>query len=137
MPKALAIDYGTKRTGIAISDTTKTIATPLQTIHTKDLTEYLKKIIAQENIDVIVIGIPYKPNGQITDNTKAAKDFFIYAQRTFKNIKIEQADERFTSKIARQTLVAAGAKKRIRENKNNLDKISAAIILQDYLNHCR
>jgi putative Holliday junction resolvase len=137
VPKALAIDYGSKRTGIAISDSTKTIASPHETIHTKDLTQYLKKIIEQENIDVIIIGIPYKLNGEATHHTKAAKDFFIYAQRTFKNVKIEQADERFTSKIAMQALIEAGAKKSTRQNKKNLDKMSAAIILQDYLNRCR
>ncbi|WP_026955385.1 Holliday junction resolvase RuvX [Algoriphagus vanfongensis] len=134
MPRVLAIDLGTKRTGLAVTDPLQMLANPLETIETSTLLDYLKKYIQREEVEAIVLGYPRKLNGEETEMTPkvlAMKETLVQA---FPNLKIELVDERFTSKMAMQSMIAMGSKKKDRREKSgNLDKVSAAIILQSYL----
>lgn len=134
MPRVLAIDLGTKRTGLAVTDPLQMLANPLETIETSTLLEYLKKYIGREEVEAIALGYPRKLNGEETEMTPkvlAMKETLVQA---FPNLIIELVDERFTSKMAMQSMIAMGSKKKDRREKSgNLDKVSAAIILQSYL----
>tara|TARA_B100000609_G_C16783610_1_gene217865 strand:- start:55 stop:465 length:411 start_codon:yes stop_codon:yes gene_type:complete len=134
MAKALGIDYGTKRTGIAISDATQLIATCLDTIDTHKLDEYISKLINSENIDCFVVGYPVDLKNNNTDVTGHVKGFVKRLKNKYPNKKIYLIDERFTSKMAQKAIIESGIKKRKRREKSLVDKISATIILQDYLN---
>jgi|TARA_Y100001954_G_C15774559_1_gene586257 putative Holliday junction resolvase len=134
MAKALGIDYGTKRTGIAISDATQLIATCLDTIDTHKLDEYICKLINSENIDCFVVGYPVDLKNNNTDVTGHVKGFVKRLKNKYPNKKIYLIDERFTSKMAQKAIIESGIKKRKRREKSLVDKISATIILQDYLN---
>ena len=134
MAKALGIDYGTKRTGIAISDATQLIATCLDTIDTHKLDEYICKLINSENIDCFVVGYPVDLKNNKTDVTGHVKGFVKRLKNKYPNKKIYLIDERFTSKMAQKAIIESGIKKRKRREKSLVDKISATIILQDYLN---
>lgn len=129
----LAIDYGLKRTGIAITDELQMIASPLETVLTKDLWNYLTEIIEKKKIEEIVVGEPMGLRGGMTDSSAAIAKFQVDFQKKWPAIKLASVNEMFTSKMASQTLIAGGAKKSQRQKKGELDKISAAIILQDYL----
>ena len=128
----MAIDYGGKRTGIAVTDPLQIIAQPLTTIETKNLTDFLKNYLEKEQVDEIVIGYPMHLDGTDADIVGEIKDFAKKITEKF-NVKIEFFDERYTSKRAVQTMVQGGFKKKDRRKKENIDKIAAAIILQDYL----
>ncbi|MBR73320.1 MAG: Holliday junction resolvase RuvX [Dehalococcoidaceae bacterium] len=133
MAKALGIDYGKKRIGIAISDTTQIIASPLCTVHTDEIFGFLKDLLLKEEINFIVVGEPKNLDGSPTDSTKLAADFVAKFTKKHPDIIIKSIDERFTSKMAKQSILAAGTKKMKRRDKAVVDKVSAAIILQSFL----
>ncbi len=134
MAKALGIDYGTKRTGIAISDETKTIASCLETIETYRLEDFISNLIKCENIDCFVVGFPVDLKNNKTDVTGHVKGFVKRLKNKYTNKEVCVIDERFTSKIAQKAIVSSGIKKAKRKDKSLVDKVSATIILQDYLN---
>jgi len=133
MPKALAIDYGEKRTGIAITDSLMMIASPLETVQTKELKEYLHKLLSREQITFIVLGEARHADGSASAITTVQAKFAEDLTRWFPHVAVERIDERYTSKLAMEALVAGGMKKKDRQKKENLDKVSAAIILQWWL----
>ncbi len=133
MPRILAIDYGTKRTGLAVTDPLQLIANTLTTVETKTLVEFLKNYVAKEDVETIVVGKPSRLDGTDTHATQAAEKFVSSLRQIFPLIKIEQVDERFTSAIAQRTLLEMGLKKKDRQKKENIDQVSAALILQTYL----
>ena len=135
MGKALGIDYGTKRTGIAITDAMQIIASGLTTIETHTLDNFIADIIIKENIECFVVGDPKNLDGTATDSTGHVNSFVKRLQKTHPTIDVHQIDERFTSKIAKQTILASGVKKKGRQNKALVDKVSATIILQNYLDY--
>lgn len=133
MGRILAIDFGLKRTGLAVTDPMKIIASPLETISTDGLISWIKRYIISEQVEKIVVGMPVKLDLSATHTTEPAKNLVATLEATFPDIPIAQEDERFTSKIALQTMIAGGMKKKDRRNKANVDKISATIILQSFL----
>ena len=133
MPRLLAIDYGTKRFGLAVTDPLQSIASSLGTVHRKDVIQDLKDYTAKEEVGCFVVGKPTRHNGDDTDATPHIEKFISLLSKTFPNIKIERADERFTSVIARRSLTEMGLKKKDRENKKNVDQVSAVLILQTYM----
>lgn len=134
MARLLAIDFGTKRTGIAITDEMQIIASGLTTVLTKDLISFLKDYFAKENVELIVIGEPKQKDGTHSDVEECIKNFILKLVKNFPMLRIERMDERFTSKIAFNTMIESGLSKKKRQNKSLIDQISATIILQDYLN---
>jgi putative holliday junction resolvase len=133
MSRLLAIDYGTKRVGLAVTDPLQLIASPLDTIHSKDVISYLKSYNEKEKIEAFVIGMPKNLKNEDTNATSLVRQFIKLLQKNFPDKLIHLVDERFTSKIALQAMIAGGTKKKDRAKKENLDKISATIILQSYL----
>lgn len=134
MPRILAIDLGTKRTGLAVTDPLKMLANPLETIETSKLLDYIKAYISKEEVDTLVLGLPTRLNGQDNEMTPKVMAMKGQLEKSFPNQKVELIDERFTSKMAMQSMIAMGSKKKDRREKaGNLDKVSAAIILQSYL----
>jgi putative Holliday junction resolvase len=133
MSKILAIDYGTKRTGFAISDESKIFAFGLSTQETKNNISYLETIISKEKIDTIVIGIPKKLNNELAEIVPKIELFKRQLKNKFPDVKIIDMDERFTSKMAFQSMIDSGMKKKDRKNKSLVDEISATIILQNFL----
>jgi putative Holliday junction resolvase len=133
MGRILAIDFGTKRTGIAVTDTSKIIATGLATVATHEAIEFLKKYISREEVECIVVGEPKRMNNQPAQAAAATELFIKQLQKHFPTLKIEREDERFTSKLAFQTMIDGGLGKKARQNKELVDTISATIILQSYL----
>lgn len=132
--RILAIDYGSKRTGIAVSDPLQLIASPLETVPTHRLTDFLEKYIAAEQVDEIVVGMPKKTDNTDTDMTPLVKAFIKKLQKKYPDMPVYETDERFTSVLAMQSMIAAGSKKKDRREKAGiLDKVSAAIILQSYM----
>lgn len=134
MARILAIDYGQKRTGIAVTDPLQIIANALETIPTNTLQDFLTKYTTTETVDKFVIGLPKNLNGTDTHATALVQKCIKQLQILFPSIPIVAVDERFTSKIATQTLLLSGASKKVRQQKGEIDKMSACIILQDYLN---
>ena len=134
MARLLAIDFGTKRTGIAITDEMQIIASGLTTVLTKDLISFLKDYVAEENVELIIIGEPKQKDGTHSDVEEYIKKFIIKLVKIFPTLRVERMDERFTSKIAFNTMIESGLSKKKRQNKSLIDQISATIILQDYLN---
>lgn len=134
MARLLAIDFGTKRTGIAITDEMQIIASGLTTVLTKDLISFLKDYFAKENVELIIIGEPKQKDGTHSDVEEFIKKFILKLLKTFPTLRVERMDERFTSKIAFNTIIESGLSKKKRQNKYLIDQISATIILQDYLN---
>ncbi|MCK5370621.1 MAG: Holliday junction resolvase RuvX [Cyclobacteriaceae bacterium] len=133
MGRILAIDYGLKRTGLAVTDPLKIISSPLETVPTVGIFSWLKIYIEKEEVERIVVGMPVNLNKTDTDATEPVKSFIKKLKTTFPLISVSTEDERFTSKIARQTMIMGGMKKKDRRIKGNVDKISASIILQSYL----
>tara|TARA_B100001540_G_scaffold315938_1_gene344460 strand:- start:545 stop:955 length:411 start_codon:yes stop_codon:yes gene_type:complete len=133
--KAIGIDYGTKRVGIAISDSSKIIASALCTITNKEIFIFLIDLLEKEEIDTFVVGESKNLNGEETDSTKDIHKFIEKLHTLFPKIEIHTIDERFTSKIAFQSLIDSGIKKTKRKNKSLIDEVSATIILQDYLSY--
>lgn len=133
MGRILAIDYGQKRAGLAITDKDRIIATGLATVHVKDLIKYLKDYISKEEIDCIVVGEPLDMQSKASDSSRFIDPFVKHLKKQFPEIIVERMDERYTSQMAMQTMRDAGLKKRSRQNKELVDKISATLILQSYL----
>ena len=134
MGRVLAIDYGTKRTGLAVTDPMRIIATPLDTVPTHTLLVYLNSYMAREAVDEFVVGLPKTLRNEDSDMTKQVRSFVGVLQQAFPEKKINLVDERFTSRLAMQAMIEGGMKKKDRREKSNVDKISATIILQSYLN---
>ena len=133
MVKAIGIDYGKKRIGIAISDSLQIIASALTTIDTPNIFTFLKDLLEKEEIDCFVVGEPKNLDGTPTDSTVITKEFVAKLSKKYPHISIKRIDERFISKIAKQSILDAGIKKMKRRDKALVDKVSAAIILQSYL----
>lgn len=133
MSKILAIDYGTKRTGFAISDESRIFAFGLSTQETKNNIAYLETLIPKEKIDTIVIGIPKKLNNELAEIVPKIELFKRQMKNKFPDIKIIDVDERFTSKMAFQSMIDNGMSRKDRQNKALVDEISATIILQGFL----
>ena len=133
MGRILAIDYGGKRVGIAVTDPLKMIATALETVPAKEALGYLKKYIANEPVDAFVIGEPKNLNNTPSQSAPLVENFIRQLKQSFPDIPVKRIDERFTSKMASQAMVMGGFKKKHRQKKENIDTISAVIILQSYL----
>lgn len=133
MGRLLAIDYGTKRCGIAVTDNLQIISTALTTVHSKDLISFLESYMAEEKVDVIVVGEPKTLLNMSSSSARFIDPFVKQLTKKFPGIKIERYDERFTSKLALKTMLDGGLKKKDRQNKATVDMISATIILQDYM----
>ncbi len=134
MARILSIDYGKKRTGLAVTDTLQLIANGLTTIDTKDLFDFLTRYVQTEEVERIVIGRPTQPNGQPSENLARVENFVNRWRKVMPTIPIEYYDERFTSVIAHQAMISGGVKKKTRrEDKGLVDRISATIILEDYM----
>jgi putative Holliday junction resolvase len=133
MGRILAIDYGTKRTGIAVTDELQIIASGLTTVATKDLMKFLKNYISSEPVELIVIGAPKQMNNEVSESEKYIQEFIEKLTKAIPNVPIKRVDERFTSKMAVQTMIDSGLKKNQRMNKALVDEISATLILQSYL----
>ncbi len=133
MARILSIDYGKKRTGLAVSDPLQLIAGGLATVATHELWDYLVQYVAREPVERIVIGEPRQPNGQPSENLARVQQFVNRWRKQRPDIPIEYYDERFTSVLAHQAMLAGGLKKKARQDKALVDEISATIILEDYL----
>lgn len=133
MARILAIDYGSKRTGIAATDEFQIIASGLTTIPTETLIDFLKEFFAKEKVEKVLIGEPKQMNGQPSESSEIIEKFIEKFIITFPQMPIQKVDERFTSKMAFQTMIDSGLKKKQRQNKALIDEISATIMLQDYL----
>ena len=133
MPRILAIDYGIKRTGIAVTDELQIIASGLTTIPSETAIGFLSDYFSKENVAKVLIGEPKQMNGQPSQSTEIIEKFVSNFKTAFPEIKVERVDERFTSKMAFQTMIDSGLKKKQRQNKALVDEIAATIMLQDYL----
>jgi len=134
LPRILSIDYGSKRTGLAVTDPLKIIATGLTGLHTKDLENFLTDYFKKEQVELVIIGHPTNWDDTDTHATPLVQAFINRFKKIFPNIPIQKVDERFTSKMAVQSMVQSGMKKKDRQNKNLVDEIAATIMLQEYLN---
>ena len=133
MSRILSIDYGRKRTGLAVTDPLQLIAGGLATVATSELFDWLQAYIAREQVERIVIGEPRQPNGQPSENLARVQQFVNRWRKAVPHIPIDYYDERFTSVLAHQAMLAGGLKKKARQDKGLVDEISATIILEDYL----
>ena len=133
MSRILCFDYGTKRIGIAVTDELRIIASPLVTCDTYEIFNFVDQYISKHNIELFLVGMPLDLRGKPTDATKLTKSFISSLSKKYPNIDVDTYDERFTSKIAKDSLIELGKTKKYRRNKRNIDKISASIILQSYL----
>ncbi|MES2794793.1 MAG: Holliday junction resolvase RuvX [Bacteroidota bacterium] len=133
MGRIIAIDFGRKRVGLAVTDPLKIIASSLETISPKELLPYLTNYFVKEKVDTIVLGMPTKLDGSDTNITSAVKGLTGVLKKTFPEIEIVNHDERFTSGIALRSMIASGTSKKERRTKGNIDKVSATIILQSYM----
>ncbi|WP_264509466.1 Holliday junction resolvase RuvX [Flavobacterium sp. N1719] len=133
MPRLLAIDYGIKRTGIAVTDELQIIASGLTTVDSKELLVFLKNYFAKEQVAKVLVGEPKQMNGQPSESAPLVDAFVLAFQQQFPEIPVERVDERFTSKMAFKTMIDSGLKKKQRQNKGLIDEIAATILLQDYL----
>ncbi|WP_298520208.1 Holliday junction resolvase RuvX [uncultured Kordia sp.] len=133
MARILAIDYGKKRTGIAVTDEMQLIASGLTTVRTHDLINFLKEYVAKENVELFLVGEPKQMNNEASESEVLIKEFVRLLTKAIPTIPIKRIDERFTSKMAFQTMIDSGLKKKQRQNKSLIDEISATIILQSYL----
>ncbi len=133
MARILAIDYGMKRCGIAVTDELQIIATALTTVESPKIMEFLKQYFLKEKVEKVVIGEPKDLRGNDTHGTAPVKKFVEKFQQIFPNMELKMVDERFTSKMASQSLIQSGVKKMQRQDKGLIDQVSATIILQYYL----
>ena len=133
MARILAIDYGKKRTGIAVTDPLKIIATALETVDTNELIGYLKKYMAAEPVEKILIGYPLNMDDSPTHATPLVEKFIIKFGNVFPQMPVVKIDERMTSKMASQAISGMGLKKKDREKKELIDAVSATMMLQEYL----
>ena len=131
--RILAIDYGKKRVGIAVTDPLQIIANRLTTVPTHEIWVFLKEYFSKENVEKVIVGYPMQMNNQPSEAVKYINPFLRKFQKDYPDMPLEQVDERFTSKMAFQTMIDAGLKKKDRQNKETIDAVSATIILQSYL----
>lgn len=133
MPRIMAIDYGAKRTGLAVTDPLQIIATALDTVRTHDLLNFIIEYQKLEPIESFVIGMPKRLDNTESENAGRVRAFIKILKKNFSEIPVYEHDERFTSSMALQSMIASGTKKSERRNKSNIDKISATIILQSFM----
>lgn len=133
MARVLAIDYGQKRVGVAVTDDLQIIASGLTTVHVKDIITFLEDYLSKYEVETIVVGLAMDLKNQPAQSARFIEPFVKRIKKLFPQIKIERVDERFTSKMAFQTMIDGGLKKKARQNKALVDQISATIILQSYL----
>lgn len=133
MSRILSIDYGKKRTGLAVTDPMQIIANGLTTVSTVDLYDYIMEYVSREEVECIVVGLPRQMSGEYSENMIRITPFVNRLRKALPHIPIEYVDERFTSVLAQQTMREAGLKKKDRQNKALVDEVSATIILQTYL----
>ena len=135
MPRILAIDYGLKRTGIAVTDPLQIIASGLCTVETQKLMPFLKDYFKKEEVERVIIGLPLNLDDSDTDATPRVRHFVQGFRKNFPALPIEEVDERYTSKMAARALVDMGIKNKQRQQKGIIDEVAATIILQEYLQH--
>ncbi|MCE5226377.1 MAG: Holliday junction resolvase RuvX [Porphyromonadaceae bacterium] len=133
MGRILAIDYGRKRSGLAVTDTLQLIATGLTTVPSGDLVKFLFDYVSREPVDIFVVGLPKQMNNELSENMKYIDAFVKHLKRTIPDIPVIFVDERFTSVLAHRAMLEGGLKKKKRQDKELVDEISAVIILQSYL----
>ena len=133
MARLLAIDYGRKRTGIAVTDTLQIIANGLTTVPSHTIINFLKDYISKEPVELIIVGLPRQMNYEEAESMQYIKPFVKKLRKEIPDIPVEYFDERFTSRMAQQTMIDGGLKKKQRQNKALVDEISATIILQGYM----
>lgn len=133
MARLLSIDYGKKRTGLAVSDPLQIIANGLTTVETTRLFDFLKEYLQREEVSCIVVGLPKQMNNEPSENMMRIEPFVNRLRKLYPHIPVEYFDERFSSKMAHQTMIDGGVKKKDRQNKALVDEISATIILQGYM----
>lgn len=133
MSRILAIDYGAKRTGLAVTDPLQIIASPLDGVRTHDLESYLNSYLKQEDVELVVLGYPLDDEDQPTNNTPLVEAFANRFRKLFPNVQLVLQDEWSTSKMAVSSMIASGTKKKQRRKKLNVDQVSATLILQAYL----
>lgn len=133
MGRIIAVDYGPKRVGLAATDPLRIIASPLTTLGPNKAIEFIADFMSREQVDTIVVGMPRKLNGSLSDNAEGAENFAGRLHECFPNVEIAYEDERFTSVIAHQAMIEAGVKKSDRRDKALVDRTSASLILQSYL----
>ena len=134
MGRVLAIDYGLKRTGIAVTDPLRIIATPLETVLTHSLLQFLKAYLQKETVDEFVIGMPKTLKNEDSQIAPQVRKFILVIKKEFPGKSVHEVDERFTSSMAQRAMIEGGMKKKDRQIKGNADKISATLILQSFLN---
>ena len=133
MARILALDYGTKRTGIAVTDEMQIIASGLTTVETRDLLKFLETYLTKENVELVLVGEPKQMDNTASQSEVAISEFIKKFSLKFPLMQLKRVDERFTSKMAIKTMLDSGLKKKKRQNKALVDEISATIILQSYL----
>lgn len=133
MGRWLALDVGAKRTGIAVTDPLRIIATALETVATHDLVPYLKNYFQNEQVDIVIVGEPKQLDNSPSESAKAINNVIVKLQQSIPNINIQRMDERFTSKMASQVIAQSGKSKKERQKKELIDTVSATIILQSYM----
>lgn len=133
MGRILGIDYGTKRVGVAVTDPMQMIASGLTTVGSHEILEFLSTYMQKEKVDAIVLGLPKKMNNEDSESLQYIKQFEVALKRKFPEMPVIWIDERFTSQLALDAMIRGGMKKKDRQVKGNMDKLSAAIILQSYL----
>lgn len=133
MGRILAIDYGRKRTGLAVTDPLRIIATSLETVSTNELLAFLKGYAQKESVDEFVIGMPKTLRNEDSENAPFVREFIVGLKAAFPGKPVHEVDERFTSSLAQRAMIEGGMKKKDRQEKGNVDKISATIILQSFL----
>lgn len=134
MPRILSIDYGIKRTGIAVTDEMQIIASGLTTVPSETLIAFLKDYFSKEKVEKVIIGEPKQMDGTPSESAVIIEKFIKTFTMTFPAMPLDRVDERFTSKMAFQTMIDSGLKKKQRQNKALIDEIAATIMLQDYMN---
>lgn len=135
--RILSIDYGKRRTGLAVTDPMQIIAGGLCTIDTHELLKYIKEYVEREPVETIVVGLPTQPNGQPSENQARVRSFTGELKKALPDVKVEFYDERFTSVMAHQVMLDSGIGRKRRQDKALVDEISATIILQNYLEHLK
>ncbi|MGB7785177.1 MAG: Holliday junction resolvase RuvX [Salinimicrobium sp.] len=133
MARILALDFGSKRTGIAVTDELQIIASGLTTVPSAELLSFLEKYFSEENVELVLLGEPKQMNNTASESEVSIQEFLKQFSEKFPQMRLERVDERFTSKMAFQTMIDSGLKKKQRKNKALVDEISATIILQSYL----
>jgi putative Holliday junction resolvase len=131
--RILAIDYGQKRAGLAVTDELQIIATGLDTVHVKDIFSFLKQYCTREKVEKFVVGEPRQMNNQASDAQRFTEPFVKKLKKQFPQIPVDRVDERFTSVMAQSTIREAGVRKKVRQDKALVDKVSATIMLQSYM----